>query len=79
METETEPRPAGSATTSVALRFVVSLPTGRCSILADQDHVIVRGRFSGMGQPVNWIAADFVRIAHGVLADVRRQVSQVRK
>ena len=31
--------------------------------------MIVHGRFSGFGQPVNWIAADIVRIADGVLAE----------
>jgi predicted SnoaL-like aldol condensation-catalyzing enzyme len=31
--------------------------------------VIVDGRFSGFGQPVNWIAADIVRIVDGVLAE----------
>ena len=38
-------------------------------IVADQDYVIVHGRFSGFGQAVNWIAADIVRIADGVLAE----------
>jgi predicted SnoaL-like aldol condensation-catalyzing enzyme len=31
--------------------------------------VIVHGRFSGLGQPRSWIAADIVRIADGVLAE----------
>jgi predicted SnoaL-like aldol condensation-catalyzing enzyme len=31
--------------------------------------VIVHGRFSGTGLPRNWIAADVVRIADGVLAE----------
>jgi predicted SnoaL-like aldol condensation-catalyzing enzyme len=38
-------------------------------ILADKDFVIVHGRFSGIGRPRNWIAADVVRIADGVLAE----------
>jgi len=38
-------------------------------IVADRDYVMVHGRFSGFGQPVNWIAADIVRIAGGVLAE----------
>ena len=38
-------------------------------IVADGDFVIVHGRFSGMGRPRNWIAADVVRIADGVLAE----------
>jgi predicted SnoaL-like aldol condensation-catalyzing enzyme len=39
------------------------------TIVAEGDFVIVHGRFSGFGQPVNWIAADIVRIKDGVLAD----------
>jgi predicted SnoaL-like aldol condensation-catalyzing enzyme len=39
------------------------------AIVADGDFVIVHGRFSGMGQPRNWIAADVVRIENGVLAE----------
>jgi predicted SnoaL-like aldol condensation-catalyzing enzyme len=38
-------------------------------ILADKDFVIVHGRFSGIGRPRNWIAADIVRIADGVLVE----------
>jgi predicted SnoaL-like aldol condensation-catalyzing enzyme len=38
-------------------------------IVADGDFVVVYGRFSGMGRPVNWIAADVLRIADGVLAE----------
>ena len=38
-------------------------------IAADGDVVIVHGRFSGIGQPVNWIAADIVRIEDGKLAE----------
>jgi len=32
------------------------------TIVAEKDFVIVHGRFSGFGQPVNWIAADIARI-----------------
>ena len=39
------------------------------TILAERDFVIVHGRFSGFGQPVNWIAADIVRIEDGVLVE----------
>jgi predicted SnoaL-like aldol condensation-catalyzing enzyme len=39
------------------------------TIAADGDFVIVHGRFSGFGQPVNWIAADIVRIEDGVLVE----------
>lgn len=38
-------------------------------IVAEGDHVIVHGRFSGRGSPVNWIAADIVRIEDGVLQE----------
>jgi predicted SnoaL-like aldol condensation-catalyzing enzyme len=31
--------------------------------------VIVHGRFSGFGQPVNWIAADILRINDGLLVE----------
>ena len=39
------------------------------TILADEEFVIVHGRYSGFGQPINWIVADIVRIADGVLAE----------
>jgi len=38
-------------------------------IVAEKDFVIVHGRFSGFGQPVNWIAADIVRVKDGVLVE----------
>ena len=38
-------------------------------IVAENDYVIVHGRFSGTGKPRNWIAADVVRVADGVLAE----------
>jgi len=38
-------------------------------IVADGDLVIVHGRFSGFGAPVNWIAADIVRIKDGILVE----------
>jgi predicted SnoaL-like aldol condensation-catalyzing enzyme len=38
-------------------------------IVAEGDSVIVHGRFSGMGLPVNWIAADILRIENGLLAE----------
>ena len=38
-------------------------------ILAENVFVIVHGRFSGMGLPVNWIAADILRLENGVLAE----------
>jgi predicted SnoaL-like aldol condensation-catalyzing enzyme len=39
------------------------------TIVADGDFVIVHGRFSGFGQPVNWIAADILRIEDGLLVE----------
>ena len=38
-------------------------------IVAENDYVIVHGRFLGIGRPRNWIAADVVRVANGVLAE----------
>jgi predicted SnoaL-like aldol condensation-catalyzing enzyme len=38
-------------------------------IVAQGDLVIVHGRFSGFGPPVNWIAADIVRIQNGILVE----------
>src|SRR6266550_6496913 len=38
-------------------------------IVAEGDLVIVHGRFSNLGLPVNWIAADIVRIQNGLLAE----------
>jgi predicted SnoaL-like aldol condensation-catalyzing enzyme len=39
------------------------------TIVAEGDFVIVHGRFSGFGAPVNWIAADIVRIQNGILIE----------
>ena len=39
------------------------------TIVADGDFVIVHGRFSGFGAPVNWIAADILRVEDGLLAE----------
>jgi predicted SnoaL-like aldol condensation-catalyzing enzyme len=39
------------------------------TIVAYGDFVIVHGKFSGAGQPRNWIAADVVRIENGVLTE----------
>ena len=38
-------------------------------IVAEGDHVILHGRFSGSGRPVAWVAADIVRIEDGKLAE----------
>ena len=37
--------------------------------VAEKDFVVVHGRFSGIGLPVNWIAADIVRIKDGALVE----------
>src|SRR2546421_5751988 len=39
------------------------------TIVADREFVIVHGRFLGFGQPMNWIAADIVRIKDGILVE----------
>ena len=39
------------------------------TIVAEADFVIVHGRFSGFGAPVNWIAADILRIQNGILVE----------
>src|SRR5260221_12114800 len=38
-------------------------------ILAEENLVIVHGRYSGHGLPAPWIVADIVRIENGVLAE----------
>jgi len=38
-------------------------------IVAEGDYVIVHGRFSSFGPPVNWVAADIVRVEAGVLVE----------
>ena len=38
-------------------------------ILAEGDYVIVHGRFSNIGLPVNWIAADVVRLKDEILVE----------
>ena len=39
------------------------------TIVAEGNVVMVHGRFSNFGLPVNWIAADIVRIKDGVLVE----------
>jgi predicted SnoaL-like aldol condensation-catalyzing enzyme len=39
------------------------------TIVAEGDFVIVHGRFSGLGQSVNWITADILRIENGMLVE----------
>jgi predicted SnoaL-like aldol condensation-catalyzing enzyme len=38
-------------------------------IVAEGDVVIMHGRFSGFGLPVNWIAADIIRMKDGILVE----------
>jgi predicted SnoaL-like aldol condensation-catalyzing enzyme len=38
-------------------------------ILAEGDFVILHGRFSGIGLPANWIAADIILLKDGVLVE----------
>lgn len=39
------------------------------TIVAEGNFVIVHGRFSNFGLPVNWIAADILRIEDGILVE----------
>ena len=39
------------------------------TIVADGEWVIVHGRFSGIGLPVNWIAADILRVKDVILIE----------
>jgi predicted SnoaL-like aldol condensation-catalyzing enzyme len=38
-------------------------------VVAEGDFVILHGRFSGLGLPVNWVVADILRIEDGILAE----------
>ena len=38
-------------------------------VVANGDYVVLHGRFTNIGQPANWIAADIVRIENGLLAE----------
>jgi predicted SnoaL-like aldol condensation-catalyzing enzyme len=38
-------------------------------IVAEGDYVLVHGRYSNIGLPVNWIVADIVRIKDGILVE----------
>jgi predicted SnoaL-like aldol condensation-catalyzing enzyme len=39
------------------------------TMVAEGDFVMVHGRFSGFGQPVNWIAVDILRMKDGILVE----------
>jgi len=38
-------------------------------VVAEGDYVILHGRFSGFGLPVNWIVADILRIEDGIFVE----------
>ena len=38
-------------------------------VLANEDFVMIHGRFSNTGRPRDWIAVDIVRLADGVLLE----------
>ena len=38
-------------------------------VVAEGDFVILHGRFSGLGLPVNWVVADILRIEDGNLVE----------
>jgi predicted SnoaL-like aldol condensation-catalyzing enzyme len=38
-------------------------------VVASGDHVMVHGRFTGLGLPVAWIVVDVVRVENGLLAE----------
>ncbi|MDB5580249.1 MAG: hypothetical protein JWR80_5425 [Bradyrhizobium sp.] len=38
-------------------------------VVANGEYVMLHGRFSGIGLPANWIAADIVRLENGRLAE----------
>jgi predicted SnoaL-like aldol condensation-catalyzing enzyme len=38
-------------------------------VVAEGDYVILHGRFSNIGLPMNWIAADIVRMKDGILVE----------
>ena len=37
--------------------------------VAHGDYVLLHGRFTGIGQPANWIVVDIVRLENGQLAE----------
>ena len=39
------------------------------TIVAEGDFVILHGRYSGLGLPLNWIVADIVRMKDGILVE----------
>jgi predicted SnoaL-like aldol condensation-catalyzing enzyme len=37
--------------------------------VAEGDFVMLHGRFSGLGQPVNWVVVDILRLENGVMVE----------
>ncbi|MDB6015539.1 MAG: hypothetical protein JWR19_28 [Pedosphaera sp.] len=54
-------------------RLVKSLPPAlkyeSTLVVAEGDYVLLHGRFSGIGLPVNWIVVDIVRLEDGKLKE----------
>jgi predicted SnoaL-like aldol condensation-catalyzing enzyme len=61
--------PGGDGLFNLIKSIPPTLKYEAATIVADENFVIVHGRFSGHGQPVNWIAADILRIQNGVLVE----------
>jgi predicted SnoaL-like aldol condensation-catalyzing enzyme len=38
-------------------------------VLANEEFVMIHGRFTGTGRPRNWVAADIVKVDNGVLTE----------
>ena len=38
-------------------------------IVAEGDYIILHGRYSNLGLPVNWVVADIVRMQDGILVE----------
>ena len=56
------------------------------TIVAEGDFVILHGRYSGHGLPLNWIVADIVRMKDGILVEhwdviqvIKKRPSHVRR
>jgi predicted SnoaL-like aldol condensation-catalyzing enzyme len=56
-----------SSTSSRPLRRRLKYVNG--VILAEGDYVMVHGRFSNIGLPMNWIAADVLYLKDGILVE----------
>ena len=53
--------------------LVKGLPEGfhyeNALAVANGEYVLLHGRFSGIGQPANWVVVDIVRLQNGQLAE----------